>query len=118
MESIPVLDSLLALSLATLDSHAVADGRDQGNLQADPNESGLNVLYSLLIFAFESVRRYVITPPTSWQSPFRSVAFPALNSALFQEQYPTVSLSVSWLILRLGKSRSPPSIHPLINKQM
>lgn len=105
MESIPVLESLLALSLASLERHAAGAGQDQRILPADPNESGLNVLYSLMIFAFENVRRYVITPPTSWQSPFRTVAFASLNSALCQEQHPAVGVAVSWLILRLGKSQ-------------
>lgn len=103
MGSVSVLESLLALSLATLTNHANPDVNDQRILPPDANESGMSVLYSLLVFAFVSIRRHVVNAPTSWQSPFKSVNFTSLNSALFQEQYPAVSLAVSWLILRLGK---------------
>ncbi|CAM1504272.1 Fc.00g018630.m01.CDS01 [Cosmosporella sp. VM-42] len=104
MESIPVLESLLALSIASLEQHADPGHRDRRILPTDPNEPGMNVLYSLLVFTFVTIRRYVLAAPTSWQSPFKSVGFASLNSALFHEQYPTVSLAVSWLIVRLDVS--------------
>ncbi|KAF7558721.1 hypothetical protein G7046_g5450 [Stylonectria norvegica] len=103
MESVPVLESLLAISLTSLDRHANPNLRDQRILPTDPNQLGMSVLNSLIVFAFVTLRRYVVAAPTSWQSPFRSISFASLNSALFQEQSPATSLAVSWLILRLGK---------------
>lgn len=72
-------------------------------MPTDPSEPGMNVLHSLIVFVFTTVRRYILAPPTSWQSPFKTVGFGSLNSALFQEQSPSVGLAAAWLILRLGK---------------
>ncbi|KAM5351784.1 hypothetical protein ACJ41O_004507 [Fusarium nematophilum] len=107
MDSIPLLDSLLSLSLTTLGSQVELDFTEQSILPADPNNSSIDILRNALTFAFISLRRHFITPPTSWQSPSRSIGFDALNSASFQEHHPSVALAVSWMMLRLSESPMP-----------
>lgn len=104
MESIPVLESLLALSATSLDPNSGLGFKDIGLLPTTPGESGMNIIHSLLIMTFDSLRRFTAQAPASWQSPFNNIDFPAFNSALFHEEYSTVSSAISWAMLRLGKS--------------
>ncbi|KAJ3525601.1 hypothetical protein NM208_g11571 [Fusarium decemcellulare] len=120
MDSIPLLDSLLSLSLTTVGGHVELDFGNQVILPADPNNSSIDILRNALTFAFITLRRHFVTPPTSWQSPSKSSGFDALNSASFQEQHPSVALAVSWMMLRLDVSvglmnGSPVSIPSLIS---
>ena len=103
MDSAPLLDSLLSLSLTTLGGHVEPDFGEQLILPSDPNNSSADILRNALTFAFIALRRHFITPPTSWQSPSKSMGFDSLNSASFQEQHPSVALATSWMMLRLSK---------------
>ncbi|KAK7422712.1 hypothetical protein QQX98_001500 [Neonectria punicea] len=119
MDSIPVLDSLLALSMTTLGEH-VDLNFDQGIVQPDPTGPSVDILHSVLAFAFVALRRHVVVAPTSWQSPSKNLTFGLLNSTSFQEHYPKVNLAVSWMILRLDLSvglmnGSPVSISNLLS---
>ncbi|KAI8720648.1 Zn(2)-C6 fungal-type domain-containing protein [Fusarium sp. LHS14.1] len=120
MDSAPLLDSLLSLSLTTLGGHVEPDFGEQLILPSDPNNSSADILRNALTFAFIALRRHFITPPTSWQSPSKSMGFDSLNSASFQEQHPSVALATSWMMLRLNLSvglmnGSPVSIPSLIS---
>ncbi|KAF4982708.1 hypothetical protein FZEAL_1735 [Fusarium zealandicum] len=106
MDSAPLLDSLLSLSLTTLGGQVELDFGEQSLLPASPNNSSIDILCNALTFAFTTLRRHFVTPPTSWQSPSKSVAFDVVNSASFQEQQSSVALAVSWMMLRLDVSVS------------
>lgn len=108
MGSVPVLESLLALSATSLDPSVELGFRDWEELPSTPGESGMDIINSLLIKIFDSLRRFTARSPTSWQSPFDGISFPSLNSALFHERHPSVSLAISWAMLRLGKWFLPP----------
>lgn len=103
MDSIPILDSLLSLSLITLGGHVDLEFGDQNIMPSDSNNSSMDILRDTLIFTFVTLRKHFMTSPTSWQSPSKSIGFETLNLVSFQEQHPAVGLAVSWIILRLGK---------------
>lgn len=105
MGSVPVLASLLALSHASLDSSRDIDSKELGLAQADVTESsrsGINVLSSVVIVAFASIQKFLVTTPTSWQSPFKTIRLQSLNSALSHDSHASSRLAVAWMVLRLG----------------
>ncbi|KAF4968086.1 hypothetical protein FSARC_4504 [Fusarium sarcochroum] len=105
MDSIPLLDSLLSLSLTTLGDHIQLDFPEQTMLP-DPNSSDIDMVRNALTFTFIALRRQFITQPTSWLSPSKSVGYETINSASFQEHHPSIALAVSWMMLRLSVSVS------------
>ncbi|KAH7156874.1 hypothetical protein EDB81DRAFT_403247 [Dactylonectria macrodidyma] len=118
MDSIPVLDSILALALTTLGEQVDLNFDDSCFVPPDLNGPSVDILHGALVSAFMALRRHVVVAPTSWQSPSKNVGLGLLDSALFQEHYPTVNLALSWMTLRLelsvglmnGSSVSIPSV--------
>ncbi|KAM0546687.1 hypothetical protein ACHAPJ_010724 [Fusarium lateritium] len=105
MDSIPLLDSLLSLSLTTLGDNVQLDFPDQ-TLLPDPNSSDIDMMRNALTFTFITLRRQFTSQPTSWLSPSKSIGYETINSASFQEHHPSVALAVSWMMLRLSVSVS------------
>ncbi|KAH6990462.1 hypothetical protein BKA56DRAFT_667030 [Ilyonectria sp. MPI-CAGE-AT-0026] len=104
MDSILVLDSLLALAMTTLDEQVDSNFGDQCIVPPDLNGPSVEILRSALAFGFMALRRHVVVAPTSWQSPSKHISFGLVNSASFQEHCPTVNLALSWMVLRLELS--------------
>lgn len=100
-----ILASLLALSYATLDSRGTFEweNHDLGVMDHDEDsQPEMKVLSSAAIVALTSVQRFLELDPTSWQSPFKSIELPYLNSALGHESYGSIRLAIAWVFLRLG----------------
>lgn len=102
MDSILVLDSLLALAMTTLNEQVDSNFGDQCIVPPDLNGPSIDILHSALAFGFMALRRHVVVAPTSWQSPSKHISFELVNSPSFQEHYPAVNLALSWMMLRLG----------------
>ncbi|KAF4443837.1 Transcriptional regulatory protein pro-1 [Fusarium austroafricanum] len=105
MNSMPLLSSLLSLSLATLgnDTHLDLTGQ---SLLPDPDNPHIGIMRSALTFTFTTLHRQFVTQPTSWLSPSKNIGYDSINSVSFQDHYPSVALAISWMILRLGVSVS------------
>ncbi|KAI5462352.1 hypothetical protein BGZ63DRAFT_423615 [Mariannaea sp. PMI_226] len=105
IESMPVLNSLLALASITLDQHLDSSFDTQLTALPDPEESSaIDMLHGALIFVFTVLCRHIIVSPTSWRSPSKNIAFGLLNSGIFHERYPSINLALSWMALRLELS--------------
>ncbi|KAG5784612.1 hypothetical protein H9Q73_001755 [Fusarium xylarioides] len=111
MDSVSVLDSVLSLSLETLGDRTQLDLNEQP-LLLDTSTSSIEILCSVLVFTFTTLRRQFTTQPTSWLSPSKSTGYETINSTPFQLHHPTAALAVSCVSVGLmhGSSVPIPSI--------
>lgn len=100
MISPPLLESLLLLSMASLNRYAEIDLKKVVQAQSDTHE--ITLLESLVIIAFAGVRQFAATTPSEWQSPFSNISLHSLDSALTHGDFFSVRVGVSWVLLRLG----------------
>jgi hypothetical protein len=114
MDSVPVLGSLLALSVISIDRSVDLATRRLGSQMTDLGEllsSEMAMCSRLISGVFDSVRNFIATLPTMWQSPFKNTDLQMLSSVTFND-HPDIQLAASWVLLRLGNLKQNPSFTP------
>ena len=104
MSSNPLLESMLALSAASLNRHAEIDLKELMTSQTEGSE--ISLVESLVIIAFAGVKQFTANSPCEWQSPFSNIGLGSMDAALAHRDYFDIRLGVSWVMLRLGMSYS------------
>ncbi|KAF4126084.1 hypothetical protein GMORB2_1330 [Geosmithia morbida] len=99
LSSVPVLESLLSLSLASLDRYADADLKA---VQHEARETSL--IESLVIVTLAAVRSLTLASPPDWQSPFATSGIQPLDAALRHNGHTGIRMAVARMFLRLDVS--------------